>query len=562
MSEVPKDNGKHLDEMTLLLYVERQLDRARGMEVSAHTQECETCRTLLRALERESRLLTRAMLEEDEPLPSRLAQFQERARKSMQWIWGLVFGLAATGAYALYTSYIQPWQLQLEQAGFGGSNLLGLLIFQGAMWKGWQSVITLLEVLAMLTLVGLGAVFFRRRIRRGSALALVFAGFCTVLAIEPAASATEFRKGQSPTVNKDETIKGDIYISGERVKIEGRVEGDVFAAGKDIEINGHVTGDVISAGRYLQVRGAVDGNVRSAGNTAVISGSVGKNVMWFGDVVTVESTGKIGGSVTMFGDTLAIDGHLGRDILFFGGGINLNGGIEGGIREKGHTLIIGAGAQVGGPIHFEGEKPADVSSSAKLASPVEFKQMERKKEYRDSSYYIWQVIWAAAYILFGLVLFALMPNFSEEAVKSTERYGAAAGLGILVGCGLPIAALIACITVVGLFIGISALFLWYAALHFGQIVVGALIGKWLMGRTEETWPLIGRMAVGFVVLRLCTMIPHVGWVFKYGAALWGIGAISLVVYRRLQPVIAPGMPSGPFMPPMPPSGTMGGAVPA
>ena len=366
MSEVPKDNGKHLDEMTLLLYVERQLDRARGMEVSAHTQECETCRTLLRALERESRLLTRAMLEEDEPLPSRLAQFQERARKSMQWIWGLVFGLAATGAYALYTSYIQPWQLQLEQAGFGGSNLLGLLIFQGAMWKGWQSVITLLEVLAMLTLVGLGAVFFRRRIRRGSALALVFAGFCTVLAIGPAASATEFRKGQSPTVDKDETIKGDIYMSGERVKIEGRVEGDVFAAGKDIEIDGHVTGDVICAGRYLQVRGTVDGNVRSAGNTAVISGSVGKNVMWFGDVVTVESTGKIGGSVTMFGDTLAIDGHLGRDILFFGGGINLNGGVEGGIREKGHTLIIGAGAQVGGPIHYEGEKPAEVSSSAKL----------------------------------------------------------------------------------------------------------------------------------------------------------------------------------------------------
>ena len=559
MSEVPKDNGKHLDEMTLLLYVERQLDRARGMEVSAHTQECETCRTLLRALERESRLLTRAMLEEDEPLPSRLAQFQERARKSMQWIWGLVFGLAATGAYALYTSYIQPWQLQLEQAGFGGSNLLGLLIFQGAMWKGWQSVITLLEVLAMLTLVGLGAVFFRRRIRRGSALALVFAGFCTVLAIGPAASATEFRKGQSPTVDKDETIKGDIYISGERVRIEGRVEGDVFAAGKDIEIDGHVTGDVICAGRYLQVRGTVDGNVRSAGNTVVISGSVGKNVMWFGDVVTVESTGKIGGSVTMFGDTLAIDGHLGRDILFFGGGINLNGGVEGGIREKGHTLIIGAGAQVGGPIHYEGEKPAEVSSSAKLASPVEFKQMEHRKEYRDSSYYIWQVIWAAAYILFGLVLFALMPNFSEEVVKSTEQYGAAAGLGILVGCGLPIAALIACVTVVGLFIGISAFFLWYAALHFGQIVVGALIGKWLMGRTEETWPLIGRMAVGFVVLRLCTMIPHVGWVFKYGAALWGIGAISLVVYRRLQPVIAPGMPSGPFTPP---STTMGGAVPA
>src|SRR5260370_38303671 len=122
------------------------------------------------------------MLEEEEPVRSRLAQFHERARKSMQWILGLVFGPAGTGVYALYTQYIQPWQTQLENAGFGGSNLLGLLIFQGAMWKGWQSMITFLEVLAMVTLVGLGAMFVRRRIRRGSALALAFTGFCTVLA--------------------------------------------------------------------------------------------------------------------------------------------------------------------------------------------------------------------------------------------------------------------------------------------------------------------------------------------------------------------------------------------
>src|SRR6202011_2170485 len=92
----------HLDEMSGMLYVEGQLDRQRAQQVSAHAQECTSCRTLLRALERESRLLTRDMLEEDEPLPSRLAAFQQSAQKSMQWIWGAVFGLAATGTYALY----------------------------------------------------------------------------------------------------------------------------------------------------------------------------------------------------------------------------------------------------------------------------------------------------------------------------------------------------------------------------------------------------------------------------------------------------------------------------
>jgi len=566
MSEAPGEKMNHLDEMTLLLYIERQLDRARGLEVSAHTQECDTCRTLLRALERESRLLTRAMLEEDEPLPSRLAQFQERARRSMQWIWGLVFGLAATGVYALYSEYIQPWQQQLEKAGFGGSNLLGLLIFQGAMWKGWQSMVTLLEVLAMVTLAGLGAIFFRRRIRRGSALALVFAGLCTVLALPTGASATEFRTGQSPTVSKDEIIKGDIYLSGERVRIEGTVEGDVFAAGKDIDIDGHVKGDVISAGRYLQLRGTVDGNIRSAGNTAVISGTLGKNMTWFGDAVTVDSTGKVGGGITMFGGTLAIDGHLNRDILFFGEEINVNGSVGGGIREKGNMLIVGPNARVDGPVKFEGNKPAEIAPGAKLASPVEFKQMERKRDYRESNYYVWRVIWTAAFILFGMVLFLLAPGFARETISSAERYGAPIGLGILVFFGVPLAAIIACITVVGLPLGVLTLAFWMLMLCCAEIVVGAVIGNLILGRATDTWGMIGRMALGFVIVRIVytplAQVHVLGLLAALGIWMWGMGAISLALYQRLQPVITPNMPSGPYAPPIPPNTTVGGALPA
>jgi cytoskeletal protein CcmA (bactofilin family) len=562
MSETQEGKMKHLDEMTLLLYVERQLDRARGLEVSAHTEECDACRTLLRALERESKLLTRAMLEEDEPLPSRLAQFQEKARQSMQWIWGVVLGMAATGVYALYTGYILPWQTELEKAGFGGSNLLGLLIFQGTMWKGWQSVMTLFEVLAMVTLAGLGAMFFRRRIRRGSALAMVLAGLCAAVALPSRVSATEFRHDKQITISKDEVIHSDLFAAGGRIRIEGTIEGDLVVAGGEVEITGHVLGDVLSSSGALRVTGQVDGNIRGYAGNISLKGTVGRNVMVFGGEVTIDRNAKIGGSLTSFCGEETIDGHLGRDLLAFVGELNVTGNIGGAVKIKGGELHIDSSAQIDGPVNFEGDRPPEVSSQAKLASPVHFEKMKHGDDYRTAHYYIWQVIWGAAYILFGLVLFVLMPNFSEDTVKAAERYGAAAGLGVLVGFGLPIAACIACVTVVGLFIGISALFLWYGALHFGQVIIGALVGKWLMGRTSEIWPLIGRMAVGVVILRLLTIIPHVGWVFKYGAAFWGVGAISLVVYRRIQPMIAPGTPSAPYSPPMPPNTTLGGAVPA
>jgi len=538
---------QHLDEMTCLLYLERQMDRARGQEVSAHIQDCESCRTLLHALERESRLLTRAMLEEDEALPARLAAFQERARRSMQWIWGVVFGLAATGIYALYSQYIQPWMRELDQAGFGGTNLLNIMIFQGAFWKGWQSMLTLIEVLALLFVGGFALVFFRRRFRRGSALALVVAGLWGVFLMPATASATEMRKSDNIHIAKGEKIKGDLYLAGKGCRVDGDVDGDLFLFCQSADVNGHVTGDVIGFAQSIRVNGPVDGNIRAGCNNLTLSAPLGKNILALGDSIRIDSDAKTGGSTTVFGGTITIDGSVGRDILSFANLLNINGKVAGNVKAHGESLAIGSTGEIEGQTEFEGKNQPDVSHDAKLGSPVKFEKTESKPTYRTSHYYIWQVIWAAAFVLFGLVLFAAMPSFAKQAAENAERQvGASLGLGVLVGFGVPIAAVIACFTVVGLFVGISSLFLWFASLYFAQVIVGAVVGQWLMGRTSELWPLIGRMIVGLLIVRLCTVIPEIGIWVKWGVILWGIGALSLAVYRRFRPSV-------PMMPPISPS---------
>jgi cytoskeletal protein CcmA (bactofilin family) len=564
---LPDDSMKHLDEMTCLLYIERQLDRARAQEVSAHTQECAACRTLLRALERESRLLTRAMLEEEEALPARLAQFQERARRSMHWIWTLAFGLAATGVYALYTGYVEPWQTEMEKAGFGGSNLLSLLIFQGAFWKGWQSMVTLLEVLALVTLAGFGLAFFRRRVRRGSALALVLAGFCAALVLQPASAlASETRKGESVGVSRDETIKGDIFLFGDRVRIDGTVDGDVFLFGHNANVNGHVKGDVIAFAQILEVNGDVDGNIRAFTNTMTIRGTVAKNVLTFDDLMNLESAARVGGSLTIFVENLNLEGSLGRDIFIFAKHFTLSGKVGGGIRMKGDELTINSNAQVDGPIRYEGNREADVATGAKLASPVEFHKLEHKPRYMQGHYYVWRVIWTAAFILFGVVLFLLMPKFAEETIAAAELYGAPIGLGVLVFFGVPIAAIIACITVVGIPLGVLAGGFWFLMLCTAEIVVGTVVGNLILGKAHDTAGLIGRMALGFVLVRLVytglEQVHVIGLLAGLGILMWGMGAISLALYRRLQPTIAGGAPSGPYAPPLPPNTTVGGIQPA
>jgi len=540
--EGPGGTMDHLDEITCLLYAERQLDRARAQAVSAHTENCAACRTLLRALDRESRLLTRAMLEEDEPLPSRIAEFQERARKSFGWVWGVVFGLAATGVYALYTTVVEPAQLRLEQAGFGGTSLLSLLVFQGAFWKGWQSVITLLEVLAMLIVAGFGVAVFRRRLRRGSALALVLAGLCAALSLPTTAGAMEFHKTQGTyELLKDETVKNDLMVTCSRARIDGTVEGDLFLFAQSADISGHIKGDVILFVQSVRVTGQVDGNIRAATNNLTITGTVARNVLSFNEVLNLDSAGKVDGSLTVMGASVGIDGKLGRDLLVFGDHTTISGSVGGGVRVKGNNMSIASTAQVAGPIHYEGENPASVASEAKLASPVEYTKRARKSEYTEGHYYLWRVIWTAAFVLLGMVLVLLLPKFAEEAVRAGERVGAPLGLGLLVVPAVPIACLIACITVVGIPLGVLTLGLWFLGLFTAEIVVGAVVGNWILGRAADTWGLIGRMAMGFVLVRIVyTPLEHVhviGFLVGLGILMWGMGAMSLAVYNRLQPKV-------------------------
>lgn len=422
-------------------------------------------------------------------------------------------------------------------------------------------MVTLLEVLALVTLAGFAMLIFRRRSRRGYVLALLVASLLSGMALAGTASATEFRKGErTETVGKDEVIHGDIYLFGDRVLVEGTVEGDVFVFTESAEITGHVKGDVISFAHTTRVLGQVDGNVRAFTNALIITGNVDKNVMAFAASVNLDGSGKVGGTVTAFTTSPTLEGPIGRDVLLFSKNALINGPVAGSVLVRGGDLTIGPKAEIGGTAKLEGEKPAEVSPQAKLASPVEFKKEEHSSA-RTAKFYVWQVIWAAALAVFGLVIFLLLPEFSVESVGNAERYGASFGLGVLVFFGVPIAAIIACVTVVGLFVGVSAILVWYAGLYLAQIVVGGLIGQWLIGRTNEQWPLIGRMVVGVVLIRLFTALPEVGGWIKFAVILWGLGAISLSIYRRFAPIVAPPNPPMPapyIPPPLPPNTTVGG----
>jgi len=424
-----------------------------------------------------------------------------------------------------------------------------MLIFQGSFWKGWQSMISLVEVLALVTLGGFGVIVARKRLKRGSALALVLTALCAAFVSAPPVTATEFRSGPSMQIAKDETVKGDVYFTGQEISVDGTVDGDLYVWGQEATIRGHVTGDVFLFVQSGRIEGQVDGNVRGACNNVTISGTVERSLMVWAQVIHVDSHGTVGRSLTSFSQTLGIDGKVGRDLLIRNQSTRIAGSIGGNIDEKSETLMIEDSAQVSGTIKYEGNKEPVVSKKAKLASEVQFIHHVKHREEFGKSSVVWALLLAAAFVLFGLVLFLVMSSFSQEAVHAAESYGASLGLGVLVLFAVPIASLIACVTFVGLFIGFSTFVVWIIALFAAQTVVGAVIGQWILGKTADTWGRIGRMAIGVLIIRAVALLPHGGWI-KLIVLLWGIGAISLALYRRFQPAAPPAQ--APYVPPSAP----------
>src|SRR5262249_32312287 len=127
--------------------------------------------------------------------------------------------------------------------------------------------------------------------------------------------------------------------------------------------------------------------------------------------------------------------------------------------------------------------------------------------------------------------------FAGDCLKSAQNVGASLGLGVLAGISTPIAAGIACITFVGIPLGILTLGLWLVVLVSAPIVFGSLLGRWILGPTEDKWGRVGRMALGMaivgVIVPVVHFVPPLEIGFKCAVMAWGFGAIALALYRRV-----------------------------
>jgi len=528
----------HFDEMTALLYLEGQLDAEHASEVATHAADCGECRELLKALETEGVWLRESLAAEDEAIPARLAEAPERG--GAPWGWIATLGLSAGGAYTLWSGIIEPWQAQAAQAGFTQGNLLTMLFFSGAFWKGWDAMRSLMEFGAMATLTVVVSWLLRRHWRRFTTFAAVMGVLVFALALPASTSAAETKHGDPNfTLPAGEEVHTDLMVAGERTEIDGTVDGDLIVWSQVVIVNGHVKGDVICFGQELHINGPVDGNVRAFAENTDITAAVGKNVMAWTKVLNVESKGSVGGSVTVGSTDASLTGNIGGDVMGFTHEMELNGPVGGDVRIHGDYLTVGSGADIKGHVRFEGKRNPEVAQGAKVGSIEHIvKQSESEVGYQKPHFYVHHIIMWGVGFVYGMVFLLLLPTFYADATAACKKYAPAAGFGILFLFATPIAAIIACCTIVGLGVGITTLLLYMVAIFTSTIFVAGWLGEALLGPKPGIGPMIGRLALGLFILHLLRVLPYVGGWILLIEIIWGMGAMVMTIYRRLRPQLA------------------------
>jgi len=525
----------HFDEMTALLYLDGQLDASHAEDVKKHVNDCPACAAMLHAIAHEGVWLRDALAADEETIPAQLAGAPERESFPLGWAAAFAFGCG--GAYTLWAGLIAPWQAQASEAGFTQGNLLTMLFFSGAFWRGWDAMLTGMGVVAGAILAAVAAWLLRRRWKWLTTAAVVVMGCALVMLATPSpAGAAQVQHGDPDfTLPAGQTVETDLIVFGNYVRIDGDVNGDLITFSQNVTVNGQVKGDVICFARELTVNGAVGGNVRTWSQSLTIEGTVEKNVTDFSRQFVLENKGTVNGSIMGATGDAVLDGTLGGDLLSAAGTMEIQGSLGRNANIRAERLTIGPTAVIAGATKYRGRETPKISPQAKLGSPPEITIEKRGPDYTRFRYYWHRIeLWGAAF-LFGLAWILLLPAVFFDATNACKKIGRSLGFGVLFLIVTPIIAGIVCITIVGLGIGLATLLLYLIALYSAQIFVGSWVGEMLLGSRYGVGAATARLALGLAVLRVLISLPYAGgWILLFVTIL-GLGGLILALHKRLRP---------------------------
>jgi cytoskeletal protein CcmA (bactofilin family) len=521
------------------LAVDGELAPDEAQRLRDHLATCERCRQLVDALRVENRVLSESLHELSEEAFSP-AGF---ARLRWSWGWGDLTIIAAVLALgSIVVPWIETLSIPAALEWFNPFSADGLtnLIFNLSYYFAHGGMAMLADYAAVvggLFLLLCGALLLGRRWwLHQPVLRLLI----VLLALSLPSLALEQRHGEFVTVTANETVDDTLLAAGNTVRVEGVVNGDLLAFGRMVEVRGSVKGDLVSFAKRTVVSGTVEGRIYDFSQSLDLDGELGHSLYGWMQSLQINDRAQVGEGIVAGGADISLEGNVKRSATIFAGNADVSGTVGRDLTMAGGSLTLTDTARVGGNLRARVRRSKDVhiADGATVAGKRDIQVRVRKSRFTRPRFYFHEAVWLAGAMLVGWLGLLLFPGFFQATTQRVGSGWRSLGLGLGVLAGVPVAMVVAAITLVGIPVSLMLLATYLTAIYLAKVWVGAFLGRILLksaGTTKGDW-LLG-LLVGLLILAIIGFVPYLGGLVRFGVVCLGVGAFAWQLYWASRPVM-------------------------
>ena len=236
----------------------------------------------------------------------------------------------------------------------------------------------------------------------------------------------------------------------------------------------------------------------------------------------------VDGVFVVSGD-VRIAGRVDGDVVLVSGDVVVNGRIDGDLITIGGQARLLPRAFVSGDVRYGDERPVVAGSAIVRGVVTQKNGLDSLNLVPFLGALIFLVGTFISTVLLGLLLLLIAPRAADAIeARSHERIGPLIAIGIAIAIALPIAAVIAAVTIVGLPLAFVILL---SLLPLAAIAY--CTSAWVLGRRMVKAPHNRYLAflAGVALLEAVSLIPVVGWLVGFAAAVFGFGLIGAAIGR-------------------------------
>jgi hypothetical protein len=238
-----------------------------------------------------------------------------------------------------------------------------------------------------------------------------------------------------------------------------------------------------------------------------------------GSVVVIDGNatidGRIKNSLTVVSGNAVITGSVGGSVNVISGTLDLR---DGSTVEEVNTvdseLLRADGATVNGKIHQREEFEFPVAIAAAV------------------SVLFWLSM-TVSVVVAGLLFAAIGGRQLREASQTLTGDAVNTIIGVvMLWVAVPIVAVLAMLTLVGIPLGLGVLAFLLPVLWFlGYIVTGTWLGSLILRGSGSGGHPFAASALGLLLLQIAVLVPFMGVLLALLAGVWGAGALAYLAYR-------------------------------